>query len=287
MKQLAIRGLWLSGLAALARRLLTARGSFVLTFHGVASRRYEELPPSVQPSFDAAGLGAALGWLSRRFAFLEPEELLAGGRGVLLTFDDGFANNVENALPILEEYSAPAIFFVTAQHVQEPRDWLPATRETVGRHWESPEQVPEQIARDLFDGMSRDQLRTCAEHPLVTVGSHTVHHPFLTACDDRRLAEELAHSKALLEDWTGTGVELFAYPSGDYDLRVARATRAAGYRATFAEDTRSVGLPAWEIPRVGLYDSAAPYLAAKLSGLHRPAIPGTRLRSIFYPQPGR
>ncbi|HHP7239299.1 polysaccharide deacetylase family protein [Longibacter sp.] len=35
------------------------------------------------------------------------------GAGYLLTFDDGYRNNLTNALPVLEEYDAPALIFVT------------------------------------------------------------------------------------------------------------------------------------------------------------------------------
>ena len=265
--------LWRTGAAAAARRLLASRGRLVVTFHGVASRVYGALPTAVQPSFTADGLRAAVAWIAGRFHLLTPDEFLAGETaGVLLTFDDGFANNATQALPVLEELDAPAIFFITTQHVREPRDWLPATRRQVRAHWRAETEVAEELARDLFDGMSREQLELCAAHPLVTIGSHTVGHPFLTRCDDATLGDELERSRDLLQSWCGRTVDLFAYPTGDYDLRVARAARAAGYRAAFAQDPIGVGLPAYEIPRVGLYAADPPYLAAKLSGLHRPAL---------------
>lgn len=266
--------LWRTGAATAARRMLTRKGRFVVTFHGVASRDYPELPPAVQPSFTAAGLRYTVAWLADRLRLLTPEEFLDGRTaGVLLTFDDGFANNAVNALPVLEALDAPAVFFVTTQHVREPRDWLPATRELVRRHWHAEGEVPEEIARDLFDGMSRRQLEVCAEQPLVTVGAHTVGHPFLTGCDDATLEDELERARDLLQTGCAQAVDLFAYPAGDYDLRVARAARAAGYRAAFVEDAVGVGLPAYEIPRVGLYAAHPSYLAAKLSGLYRRPLP--------------
>ncbi len=276
---------WSSGLATLARRALTREGSFVLTFHGIAARR-DALPAELEIAFDIAEFRATLDWVARHFAFLTPDELFGGKPGVLLTFDDGFANNHTNALPVLEDFEAPAVFFVTAQHVREPRDWLPATRETARRHWGDENQVPAAIAHDLFDGMSTDQFRACAEHPLITIGSHTVRHPFLTQCDEETLVDELAYSKELLETWCDRPVDLFAYPTGDYDLRVARAVRDAGYRAAFVEDTKSVGLPAYEIPRIDFYSYRTSYLAAKLSGLHKPALSVRNLLELNVPPAG-
>ena len=78
IRQLAVQGFWATGLAALARRVLTRGRSFVLTFHGVAARRHGELPAAVQPSFDAAELRAALRWIGRRFDFLTPPQWLRG-----------------------------------------------------------------------------------------------------------------------------------------------------------------------------------------------------------------
>ena len=57
------------------------------------------------------------------------------------------------------------------------------------------------------------------------------------------------------------------------------AVRACGYRAAFAVDPQPVGLAAYEIPRVGLYEATPAYLSLKLSGLHRQALPGAPVLS--------
>ncbi len=268
----AARLLRWTGLSRACRVLLTRGGSFALLLHGVASRRYRGVPRSAQPSLDAREMRQLLRWLGSRFRFLTPEQFFDSRAGVLLTFDDGFANNYRVALPLLEEYSAPAIFFVTTQHVLEPGDWLPATRRQARRHWQQLEDVPAGVARDLYDGMSADELARCAAHPLITVGSHTVSHPFLSRCDDPSLRRELGESKAFLESVAGGAVDLFAYPTGDYDRRVAEATRQAGYRHAFAVDSPAREPAGYEIPRVGIYATGPAYLGAKLSGLHRRAL---------------
>ncbi len=262
--------LWRSGWLDLARRLLAPNGRFVLLFHGVASRKRADIPAEAQPSLDRDELHAILNWLRPRFPFLSPAGFFADDRpGVLLTFDDGLANNVLNALPVLEAFNAPAVFFVSTRHVVEPRNWLSATRAMARAGWSREDAVPADAAVDYYDGMSVDQLAACAAHPLITIGSHTVSHPFLSRCNARELAFELVESKHVLEEITGQVVDLFAYPTGDYNRQVAEATRSAGYRAAFAVAARNVGLPGFEIPRIGIYQSDAPYLALKLSGLYR------------------
>ena len=263
-----------SGAAGLARRLLVGRGRIVLNFHGVCGTRQPGIPSEVQPHFSMAELRQVLVWLKERFAFLTPDEFLNSGRsGVLLTFDDGLANNYMYALPVLEEFQAPAIFFITTQHVIEPHNWLPATRRMAQKYWERQEDIPEALKTDFYDGLSIEQLAACACSPWVTIGSHTVSHPFLTHCTPSQIDVELRESRRFLQEVTGQPVDLFAYPTGDYDRRAAEAVVAAGYRAAFAVDPLPVGLPHMEIPRIGLYAPGAAYVGMKLSGLYRPALP--------------
>jgi hypothetical protein len=63
------------------------------------------------------------------------------------------------------------------------------------------------------------------------IGSHTVNHVRLTEADDARLTQELADSRATLEDLLGQTVDSFAYPYGAWDTRCAGAVQQAGYAA--------------------------------------------------------
>lgn len=107
----------------------------VLYFHHVrpAARHYTELTPS--------GFALALELVSRRLDFLTPTELAAALRGrltdrpsALITLDDGCADQIEQALPLLDRYDAKAVFFVPtaptramavhpAQRFMTPADW--------------------------------------------------------------------------------------------------------------------------------------------------------------------
>jgi len=189
-----------------------------------------------------------------------------------LTFDDGLANNYHVGLPILEKYEAPAIFFISTQHIKDPENWLSATRALARAVWQSENFVPKDIAAEFYDGMSIEQLSACAKHPLISIGSHTVSHPYLTQCEQEMLSFELVQSKRFLEGITDQYVDLFAYPTGNYNAQVAQAVQEAGYQAAFALSPLGIGLPRFEIPRVDIYEANNPYLSLKLSGLHRKAI---------------
>ncbi len=289
LRDLAATLLDRSGLSGRRLRHVAAQRRVALEFHGVASQRYRDVATAAQPSFCAEELETVLRWLSDRFAFLSPEEFLQGTRaGVLLTFDDGFANHEEVVLPILEGVDAPAVFFVATQHVQDPADWLPATRAQASLAWAHPAEIPRGIARDLFDGMSRQQVKRCADHPLVTLGAHTVGHSRLTTCSDRDLLRELAEARSVLQQATGRDVGLLAYPCGDYDARVARVAWEVGYAAAFAERRRHLAPLGFEIPRVGIYGHGSAYLGAKLSGWDGASLPlGSSLVQASTAQHGR
>ncbi len=263
---------------------LTRHRRAVLCFHGISAHKHPGLPLGVQPYLDRHDLRAILGWLQARFTFLTPAQWLdANQPGLLLTFDDGFANNLEHALPELEAFNAPAVFFIATQHVANPRDWLHFVRTTARSQWGTETQVPPDLAHEFFDGLSVDQLTDLARHPLASIGAHTVTHPLLPECTPDQLTWELTTARQSLQTWTNRPVDWLAYPAGQYTPAVAAAARQAGYTTAFtlrrASPTPGVPTPeysavpaAFAIPRIDLYQADPTYLSLKLSGLHhRPA----------------
>lgn len=271
-------GLHETGLAGLSRKTLVRNGRFALNFHGVSSHRYPGIAPNLQPHHSIAEFHQVLEWLAPRFSFLSVDEFIAGDRsGVLFTFDDGHANNLLNILPILTEFRAQGLFFISTQHVKDPKDWLPFVKSDASRGWGSETNVPMDFAQDCYDGLSSKQLAELASSPWAVIGSHTVTHPSLSNCNPEQISNELVESRRDLQQASGQSVDYFAYPYGDYNLHTAVLVRDAGYRAAFAVDSHHVGLPIFEIPRVGVYDYKVPYLDLKLSGLYRTALRGSIL----------
>lgn len=273
VRDLANWGLHETGLAGLSRKILVRNGRFALNFHGVSSRRYRDVPRSLQPHHSIPEFRQVLEWLSINFTFLKVNEFLAGDKtGILLTFDDGHANNLLNILPILTEFRAPGLFFISTQHVRNPQDWLPFIRQNAVCRWGCESKVPADFAHDCCDGLSDAQVVELSQSPWAVIGSHTITHPSLVECSDEQLNAELVESRLYLEKISGQPVDYLAYPFGRYDRRVAEASRIAGYSVAFAVDPLPIGLPVFEVPRVGIYDSSPSYLNVKLSGLHRRAL---------------
>lgn len=97
------------------------------------------------------------------------------------------------------------------------------------------EQMPDATAwhvgqERLF--MNADELGLLAQHPLVTVGSHTDGHFSLSALNDWEAATQINKSKSCLENLLGKPVSHFAYPYGlpwTFGTRELHLLADAGY----------------------------------------------------------
>jgi peptidoglycan/xylan/chitin deacetylase (PgdA/CDA1 family) len=121
-------------------------------------------------------------------------------RGVVVTFDDAWADNHTNALGPMVERQMPATLFVPSRLLGTP-----------GR-------------------LTRTQLLEMAAAG-VRIGAHSRTHADLTTCTDAELEGEVRGSREDLEDLLGEPVTRFAYPGGRHDARVRAAVAAAGFRS--------------------------------------------------------
>ena len=136
-------------------------------------------------------------------------------RPVVITFDDGFADFLTHALPILQKYHFPATLYIATAFINGTSRWL--QREGEGdRTMLSWEQVAEVNAN------------------AIECGAHTHTHPQLDTLPVFRAREEIETSKKILEDHLGQEVLSFAYPHGYFSQRVQNMVQAAGFRSACA-----------------------------------------------------
>jgi peptidoglycan/xylan/chitin deacetylase (PgdA/CDA1 family) len=165
------------------------------------------------------------------------------GRVVAITFDDGYVDTLEQALPILQKNGFSATCYFISQRTGQYNDWDAASLN---------------VRKSL---MNDAQVR--AWHAAgMEVGAHSRTHPRLTGCTDAELQDEIAGSKADLEALIGEPVTQFCYPYGDLDERVVAATRQAGYDAatTVQRGRARVGDDAMLLRRVLVSGSTMPHL---------------------------
>lgn len=137
-----------------------------------------------------------------------------------ITFDDGYQDFLEDAVPLLERYGFSATVFVVANKMGRENDW---------EHSYEP--------RPSMKLMSVDGVREASERGM-EIGSHSMSHPRLSGLDPEPLSEEIAGSRRLLGELLGEEIRGFCYPYGDLDVAALRAVRRAGYDYACAWKTR-------------------------------------------------
>jgi len=211
----------------------------ILVYHTISSPT-EPLPGDIDISPER--FERQLRWLSRWHRVVTLDETLGrgpGARGVAITFDDGFRDNLTVALPLLEEFRLPITLFVAAGFVGQ-------------------------------DGyLSEDELREIARHPLVTIGAHGLWHRHFTRLSNDEARLELRESRSLLKDITGRKIDLMAWPYGECDPGLERLSEECGYRAAWSvwKGTNST-YSRWRVP-LGRRDNMARFIA-KVSGAYLP-----------------
>lgn len=139
-----------------------------------------------------------------------------------MTFDDAFANLLDNAIPILERYQVPAMIFAVADNLgNHPR-------------WRMPDGHPE--ANEPT--MTAEQLQAASNNPLIRIGSHTMTHPNLVTIPDDQLRFELGESKRKLEETVGYLIVDLALPHGSYNDQVLSEALKAGYKRIYTLDPK-------------------------------------------------
>jgi peptidoglycan/xylan/chitin deacetylase (PgdA/CDA1 family) len=176
----------------------------------------------------------ALGWRGVSMSELEP--YLRGersGKVVGLTFDDGYRNNLDHALPVLQAHG----FTATCYAVSQPH---------AGRNaWDEPLGMPQ---KPLF---TAEDMRAWVAGGM-ELGAHSRHHADLTTLDMPAARDEIAGCKRDLEAVVDREVRHFCYPYGRYDAQHVALVREAGFvTATTTQRGRArAGDPWLELPRI-------------------------------------
>ena len=117
---------------------------------------------------------------------------------VVITFDDGYKDVIDNALPILKENGYRAVVFVITDKINQPGylDWGNLER-LKNEGWE--------------------------------IGSHSLTHPDFKILSDELAKKQIFESKKILEDKLKIKVEYFCYPAGRYRETTIDLLKEAGY----------------------------------------------------------
>jgi peptidoglycan/xylan/chitin deacetylase (PgdA/CDA1 family) len=140
---------------------------------------------------------------------------------VLITFDDGYRDNLENAAPVLKKYGYPAVQFVPLAYVGDSQP-LPHEKYL--------------SAHGVFNPtVDWDEMLELERYG-VRIESHGISHRPLAELEIDEAAREIAISKLKLEQRLGRAVRAFSYVKGseaDYKPVHPSLVRQAGYDLAF------------------------------------------------------
>jgi peptidoglycan/xylan/chitin deacetylase (PgdA/CDA1 family) len=221
----------------------------ILAYHSVGGRRRDAL--AVRP----ADFRRQMAWLRRRgYRSLTLGDFLRqpvpkGERVVVITFDDGYADNYTEAWPVLRQHGFVATVFLVSDYVNTARIYP----------WDLPKAA---VDRDeaAYRVLTWPQVGEMAASG-IEFGSHTCTHPELSRTSGQRCWDEVARSRRDLAQRIGRDVVSFSYPRGDLNGAVSRMVEDAGYAGAVVTPPRpGIPLTRYTLRRVGVYQSTSSLL---------------------------
>jgi peptidoglycan/xylan/chitin deacetylase (PgdA/CDA1 family) len=211
----------------------------IFMYHGVADVDEDPNQLCVSP----ARFAEQMAWLARHglrgVGIAELVEAMRAGRQrglVGLTFDDGYTNVLETALPVLRQHGFGATAYIISDRLGGTNEW------DEGPVWQL---------------MTGDQVRELAAAG-IEIGSHAATHMRLAGASPAQLTAEISESRTSLGALLGTEIRGFAFPYGSMDAASRQAVRDAGYEYACAVEASTAEIGLMALPRlyVGEQDDA-------------------------------
>jgi peptidoglycan/xylan/chitin deacetylase (PgdA/CDA1 family) len=136
-------------------------------------------------------------------------------QSILITFDDGYTDNVQIALPILCDLKIPASLFIITKYIGQLNRWNPGARYDV-KHvtWD-------EIHKWVNSGNE--------------VGGHSHSHICMTRLSENEIGSEILNNKKCLEKNLHLEIKAFSYPYGEFNKKVKRIV-SKNYMIAFSTD---------------------------------------------------
>jgi peptidoglycan/xylan/chitin deacetylase (PgdA/CDA1 family) len=239
-------------------------GLRILYYHRVSDERD---PLAVTPAAVRRQMNALAASGQRVVDLYEIDDLAleTDEAAIALTFDDGYRDVLEHALPVLREHGFPCTVFVVPGAIAGVAtfSWYRAGAMPPLAGW--------------------DELRAQERAGLVHFEPHTMTHPVLTTISLEHAQSEIAESKQVVEEELGRPARIFCYPGGYYSPREVDLVRDCGYRAAVTCEFGANAAPfAHNELRRTIVERSDPLwlFRARLAGATDTPPPGRRTRRV-------
>lgn len=233
---------------------------------------------------------ALLDYLKENFQLISVNQFLNGlaankttsKPACMITFDDGWGDNYNNAFPLLKARDIPATIFLATGYIDAKETFWVEQVLFACRDKERRKQVTSRVAallsrngcddlHSMIESLKRvhsQQRQQILDQTLlpnektgsptdgfltwqqvremdrhgIHFGTHTVTHPLLTYEDSATVESELKESQRQLERQLNKTPVAFAYPNGECDSRVSAFVQQAGYKCAFTTQRGWYGL---------------------------------------------
>jgi peptidoglycan/xylan/chitin deacetylase (PgdA/CDA1 family) len=269
----------------------------IFLFHSMVSRKSDINPDIIEPqrivSRDEFRQFIEY-YLVHDYRFVSPQEMIDGldekGKHILVTFDDGYYNN-HLALPLMQEYKIPAVFFISVNHVvqnkcfwwdvqfREGRKTGKTLKEIAAVQSRLKGKKNHEIEKYLIDTYGEkalsplgdldrpftpSELKDFSYQEYVHIGNHSTDHAILTNYSEDEMRSQIWAAQEALKNMTGMRPVIISYPDGAYSKQVMRISEESGLVLGVSTQYGKNKLPIdfahhinMKLKRVGFSDSAS------------------------------
>ena len=200
-------------------RYIRGQGIRILLYHNILNDCNDPYAVNIE------NFKAQMDWISNNgydvISLNKAMELLDNGESckkhIVLTFDDGFMDFLQNALPVLDKYGFKVTVFVVVSEAGGISSWR--TRD---------------LNRRL---MGWDDLKKIIDQGH-SIGNHGLHHLDLTKITQEDLNKEIVLSRDIIQERSGIKANSFSYPWGICGDREIDDVKKAGYRCAVSTASR-------------------------------------------------
>jgi len=186
----------------------------ILAYHSISNN--SEDPWAVSPST----FGLEMQWLAERgykgVSLKEFFKDIKQKKAIILTFDDGYKDFSDTAMPVLDRFNFSATVFIVSKLVGDTARWRKRELHLMA----------------LLDWSEIHNVLNAGHE----IGSHGLYHLNFSCLSRRALWREIAESKEMIEEKIKLPIVSFAYPYNVYNKWTVDTVKEAGYKYAVKND---------------------------------------------------